>query len=66
MGARGALLPYRKARLVARVLVSKRLKERSKWCDLAKLLVNDPSVEDRLIGQAVRWFKVDQAQKRKR
>ena len=52
--------PYRKARIVARVLVSKRLKERRRWCDLAKQLVEDPSVENRLIGQAVRWFELRQ------
>jgi hypothetical protein len=47
---------YRKARIVARVLSSTRLKQRAKWCDLAKRLVADPGVSDRLIGQAMHWL----------
>lgn len=47
---------YRLARIVARVLVSKRLRDRRKWCDLARDLVARPEVEDRLVRQALRWL----------
>jgi hypothetical protein len=49
--------PYRLARLVARVLVSSRLRQRRKWCSLAAALVDDPSVEDRLVLQAIGWLQ---------
>ena len=47
---------YRKARLVARVLTSPRLRESTRWCRLAQQLVDDPGVTNRLIDQAVQWF----------
>jgi len=49
--------PYRKARVVARVLVSQRLKQQPKWCQLARQLAADPSVEERLIAKAITWFE---------
>lgn len=49
--------PYRLARMVARVLVSERLKQRRKWCSLAKTLAEDPAVEQRLIHQALGWLR---------
>lgn len=45
---------YRLARIVARVLVSRRLRERRKWCDLARALAADEAVEERLVQQAIR------------
>jgi Holliday junction resolvase-like predicted endonuclease len=50
--------PQRLARLVARVLVSQRLKQRRKWCDVARSVAADPSVEDRLIQQAMHWLSI--------
>ncbi len=47
---------YRLARMVARVLVSTRLRHRKKWCSLAKQLSSDPGVEERLVLQAMRWL----------
>lgn len=47
---------YRLARIVARVLVSRRLRQRKKWCDLARHLALNPGVEDRLVMQAMRWL----------
>ena len=46
-------MPYRLARIVARVLVSSHLQQRRKWCSLAQALAEDPSVEDRLVIQAM-------------
>jgi hypothetical protein len=51
---------YRLSRIVARVLVSRRLRQRQKWCDLARQLSQNPGVEDRLVMQAMRWL--DQGQ----
>jgi hypothetical protein len=48
---------YRLARIVARVLVSSHLRQRAKWCELARTLAADPVVEDRLVLQAVRWLR---------
>lgn len=47
---------YRLARIVARVLVSRRLRERRKWCDLARELAARPEVEERLVRQAISWL----------
>jgi hypothetical protein len=47
---------YRLSRIVARVLVSRRLRQRKKWCDLARQLAQNPGVEDRLVMQAMRWL----------
>ena len=47
---------YRLARIVARVLVGRHLKQRRKWCDLARLLAADPGVEPRLVRQAMNWL----------
>lgn len=47
---------YRLSRLVARVLVSSRLRQREKWRDLAHRLSQNPGVEHRLILQAMRWL----------
>lgn len=47
---------YRLARIVARVLAGRHLKQRRKWCDLARLLAADPGVEPRLVRQAVNWL----------
>jgi len=44
---------YRLARIVARVLVSRHLRLRRKWCDLARALAADEAVEDRLVRQAI-------------
>ena len=55
-GAEAVVFPYRLARMVARVLVSRRLKERRKWCSLARTLARDPMVEDRLVVQAMNWL----------
>ena len=49
-------IDYRRARVIARVLTSRRLKERAKWCDLARALARDAGVTDRLLGQALHWF----------
>lgn len=48
---------YRLARMVARVLAGGRLKQRRKWCDLARSLAAAPGVEPRLIQQALRWLQ---------
>lgn len=48
---------YRLARIVARVLLSQRLRERRKWCDLARELAARPEVEERLVRQAIPWFE---------
>jgi hypothetical protein len=48
---------YRLSRVVARVLVSSRLRQRKKWCDLARQLSQHAGVEDRLVMQAMRWLK---------
>ena len=48
---------YRLARIVARVLVSTRLRERRKWCDLARSLASSPAVEGRLVRQAIGWLQ---------
>ncbi|MFM2167642.1 MAG: hypothetical protein RIS79_2013 [Verrucomicrobiota bacterium] len=45
---------YRLSRIVARVLVSARLKQRPKWRSLAKQLSQNPGVELRLVHQAIR------------
>ncbi len=47
---------YRLSRVVARVLVSRRLRQRKKWCDLARQLAQNPGIEDRLVMQAMRWL----------
>ena len=47
---------YRLARMTARVLVSRRLRERRKWCDLARHLASEGGVEDRLVRQAIVWL----------
>lgn len=52
-----AAAPYRLARIVARVLVSSHLRQREKWCALARSLARDPSVEERLVHQAVGWLR---------
>ena len=52
---------WRKARLIARILRSPRMQERAKWCNLAKQLAADPDMENRLIGQAMKWFAYDDA-----
>lgn len=56
--AGGLDTPQRLARLVARVLVSRRLKERRKWCAVARGVAADPCVEDRLVLQAMRWLSI--------
>ena len=56
--AGGLDTPQRLARLVARVLVSKRLKQRRKWCQVARTVAADPCVEDRLVRQAMRWLSI--------
>ena len=48
---------YRLARIVARVLLSQRLRERRKWCDLARELAARPEVEERLVRQAISWLE---------
>ena len=47
---------YRKARICARVLHSPVLQAKPKWVHLAKLLVEERGVNNRLIGQAVKWL----------
>ena len=56
--AGGLDTPQRLARLVARVLLSRRLKQRRKWCQVARIVAADPSVEDRLVQQAMRWLSM--------
>lgn len=56
--AGGLDTPQRLARLVARVLVSQRLKQRRKWCHVARIVAADPCVEDRLVRQAMRWLSI--------
>ena len=51
--AGAVVFPYRLARLVARVLVSRRLRKRRKWCAMAQELAADSMVERRLIHQAM-------------
>ncbi|WP_395742617.1 hypothetical protein [Prosthecobacter sp.] len=57
--AGGLDTPQRLARLVARVLMSQRLKQRRKWCDVARSLAADPTVEDRLVRQAMHWLSIE-------
>jgi hypothetical protein len=40
--------------------VSRRLRQRKKWCDLARQLAQNPGVEDRLVMQAMRWLGQEQ------
>lgn len=47
---------YRLSRIVARVLVSRHLRQQKKWCDLARQLSQHAGVEDRLVMQAMRWL----------
>jgi len=47
---------YRLSRIVARVLVSTRLKHCPKWRSLATQLSQNPGVELRLVHQAIRWL----------
>jgi len=56
--AGGLDTPQRLARLVARVLVSRRLKKRRKWCHVARVVAADFCVEDRLVRQAMRWLSI--------
>lgn len=49
---------YRLAFLVARVLSSTRLKKRAKWCNLAKWLIQNPGVSNRLIDQSMRLISL--------
>lgn len=49
--------PYRLARIVARVLLSKHLRQRRKWCNLARELGADAAIEERLVHQAIGWLK---------
>jgi len=51
--ARPANYDYRKAFLVARILSSDWLKSSARWCRFAQELIEDPGVENRLIGQAM-------------
>lgn len=51
---------YRLSRIVARMLVSQRLRQRQKWCALARQLAHNPGVEDRLVMQAIRWLGQEQ------
>jgi hypothetical protein len=48
--------PYQLARMVARVLVSRHLRQRAKWCALAKTLAGHAMVEARLVRQAMNWL----------
>jgi len=48
---------YRLARIVARVLVSVHLRQRDKWCALARALAAQPAVEERLVLQAIGWLE---------
>ncbi|MBE7494494.1 MAG: hypothetical protein HS117_06085 [Verrucomicrobiaceae bacterium] len=48
--------PYHLARMVARVLVSRHLRQRAKWCALAKTLARHAMVEARLVHQAMNWL----------
>jgi len=48
---------YRLARMVVRVLTGRYLKQRRKWCALARSLAAAPGVEDRLVWQAMRWLE---------
>lgn len=48
--------PYQLARMVARVLVSRHLRQRAKWCALAKTLAGHAMVEPRLVRQAMNWL----------
>ncbi len=47
---------YRKARICARVLQSPRLQAKDKWVRLAKRMVEERGVNDRLIGKAMKWL----------
>lgn len=57
--AGGLDTPQRRARLVARVLVSRRLKQRRKWCHVARSVATDSCVEDRLVRQAMRRLSIE-------
>jgi hypothetical protein len=48
---------YRLARMVARVLTGRHLKQRRKWHALARSLAAAPGVEERLVWQAMRWLE---------
>lgn len=48
---------YRLARMVARVLVSVKLRQREKWRTLARVLSESPGVEERLVLQAIGWLR---------
>jgi len=39
------------------VLVSVKLRQREKWCSLARQLAAAPGVEDRLVLQAIGWLR---------
>lgn len=48
---------YRLARIVARVLVSKHLRRRRKWCALVQSLHEGHMVEERLVMQAIKKLR---------
>jgi hypothetical protein len=45
--------PWRKARICARFVLNPELTQRKRYARLAALLTSDPSVSNRLIGQAI-------------
>ena len=59
--AGGLDTPQRLARSVARVIVTRRLKQRRKWCHVARNVAADPCVEDRLVRQAMRWLSIQRS-----
>jgi hypothetical protein len=56
--ARPANYDYHKAYIVARILSSERLRGRARWTRFAQELIQDPGVENRLIGQAMNLIRL--------
>jgi len=49
--------PWRKARICARFVMHPEFTQRDRYARLAAKLTNDPSVSNRLIGQAIAYFE---------
>jgi len=49
--------PWRKARICARFVLHPELTQRPRYARIARVLINDPSVTNRLIDQAVAYFQ---------
>ena len=49
--------PWRKSRICARFILNPKLVDRPRYRNIARALVNDPEVSNRLISQAIACLK---------